>query len=125
MIRPPRIQGLTPTGDAPATAEPVLMLLEEYEAIRLCDYELKTQAEAAGMMRISRPTFTRIYESARRKMALVLTEGRVLRIEGGKVVIDAEWSYCCECDSLFNNVGAKEAPECCPLCGSTKIGRCP
>ena len=49
---------------------------EEYEALNLCDYELLNQAEAARLMKISRPTFTRIYESVRRKIARTIPGGR-------------------------------------------------
>ncbi len=123
VIRPPMIKGLNSYGERLLKSEPVLLWLEEYEAIRWCDYELKTQAEAAQLMNVSRPTLTRIYESARRKMALVLTEGRDLRVEGGKVVIDGEWSVCPACDSIFNNAGLPEEAGCCPLCGNLKTER--
>jgi predicted DNA-binding protein (UPF0251 family) len=46
--------------------EPVVLLFEEYEAIRLADYENLTQKEAALNMKISRPTFTRLYDKARK-----------------------------------------------------------
>ena len=39
---------------------------EEYEAIKLADYELLTHLEASKLMGVSRATFARIYESARR-----------------------------------------------------------
>lgn len=61
------------------------MTLDEYEALRLADLEGLYQDEAALRMNISRPTFSRIIDGARRKMAEVLVEGKVLRIEGGPV----------------------------------------
>ena len=61
------------------------MALDEFEAIRLADSNGLNQEDAAREMEVSRPTFGRILESAHRKVATALTEGRALRIEGGTV----------------------------------------
>ncbi len=61
------------------------MALDEFEAIRLADRNGLKQEDAAREMEVSRPTFGRILESAHRKVASALTEGRALRIEGGTV----------------------------------------
>jgi predicted DNA-binding protein (UPF0251 family) len=61
----------------------VLLLHEEQEALRLADLEGLTQAEAAGRMGISRSTFQRVLNQARRQVALALIEGHALQIEGG------------------------------------------
>ena len=61
------------------------MALDEFEAVRLADLEELYQDEAAKQMGVSRPTFTRILESARRKLANALVHGRALRIDGGPV----------------------------------------
>ena len=62
--------------------------VDEYEAIRLADYEQLYQEEAAGKMNISRQTFGRIIEAAHKKIADVLMNGKALKIEGGKVSFD-------------------------------------
>ncbi|HOK04867.1 MAG TPA: DUF134 domain-containing protein [Victivallales bacterium] len=54
--------------------------LDEFEAIRLADYEGLYQEEAARKMGISRPTFSRIIESARKKVADAIVNGKALRI---------------------------------------------
>ncbi|MBN2369552.1 MAG: DUF134 domain-containing protein [Vicinamibacteria bacterium] len=59
------------------------MTLDEFEAIRLADLEGLYQEQAAEKMRISRPTFGRIIESAHRKVAKALVQGRALVIRGG------------------------------------------
>ncbi len=64
-------------------AAPVLMSVEEYEAIRLIDYQGCTQAECSEYMCVARTTAQFIYNSARKKLACALVEGRPLRIEGG------------------------------------------
>lgn len=59
------------------------MTVEEFETIRLIDYEGCDQEEAAENMGIARSTVQRIYNTARRKMADSLINGKLLRIEGG------------------------------------------
>jgi len=61
------------------------MPLDEFEAVRLADLEELYQEEAAEQMGVSRPTFARILESARRKLADALVHGKALRIDGGPV----------------------------------------
>lgn len=63
------------------------MTLDEFEAMRLADLDGLHQEQAAEQMRVSRPTFSRIVDSAHRKMADVLVHGKALRIEGGPVQI--------------------------------------
>ena len=60
----------------------VSLLPEELEALRLMDLEELTQENAAQRMGISRSTFQRIVAQARRQVALALTEGAALIIEG-------------------------------------------
>ena len=64
-------------------ALPVLMSVEEYEAIRLIDYQGCTQEECSVYMCVARTTAQQIYNSARAKLAAALVESRPLRIEGG------------------------------------------
>jgi predicted DNA-binding protein (UPF0251 family) len=65
--------------------EEVVMSLDEFEAMRLASLDGLYQEQAAAQMNISRPTFSRIIESAHRKMADALVHGKALRIEGGPV----------------------------------------
>ena len=71
----------SPEGEA--SGEPVVMTLDEFETIRLLDREGLTQEQCAGRMGVARTTVTAIYESARRKLAEALIDGRVLRLGGG------------------------------------------
>ncbi len=54
------------------------LLPEEFEALRLADYESMSQQEAAEKMGISRQTFGNIVQSARYKTAASLVEGNAL-----------------------------------------------
>ena len=69
------------------------MTLDEFEAVRLADLEGLYQEQAAEQMKVSRPTFSRIIDSAHRKTADALVHGKALRIEGGPVRI--EGGRCC------------------------------
>ena len=63
--------------------EEVRLSADELEALRLGDLEGLYHEEAAGKMGVSRQTFGRIIEGARRKVAGALVDGKALRIEGG------------------------------------------
>ena len=63
--------------------EPVVLSLDEFETIRLLDREGLTQEQSAERMGIARTTVTAIYESARRKVAEALVDGKRLLIRGG------------------------------------------
>ncbi len=61
--------------------EEVSLNLDELEAIRLADYEGRYHEEAARDMKVSRATFGRIVNGARRKVAEALIRGKALKIE--------------------------------------------
>jgi predicted DNA-binding protein (UPF0251 family) len=63
--------------------EGVYLSLDEFEAIRLACLEELKQIDAAKLMRISHPTFSRILTSAQRKIADSLVNIKAIRIEGG------------------------------------------
>ena len=117
---PPRARGFAPMGSYKHNNEHISMHIEEYEAIRLLDYENLTQSEAARIMGISRPSLTRIYKRARGKIATLITEARPMFIEGGNAFFDSEWICCERCDSRFNTP-RKNTHRACPLCNSENI----
>lgn len=120
MNNPPHFKGFRPIG-LPEENNPVILNYEEYEAIRLSDFECYGQVEAARIMEISRPTYARIYESARRKVAEAFILGKAIVFEGGKVYFDSEWYSCNSCGCFFNHPEKEEVIRNCTLCGSTDI----
>jgi predicted DNA-binding protein (UPF0251 family) len=83
LKRTPRPAIYKPAGVPLEGLRHVTLLHEELEALRLADLESLPQAEAARRMGISRSTFQRIVTRARRQVALALTGGHALQIEGG------------------------------------------
>ncbi len=73
--------------EQPAQGEAVVLAVEEYETIRLVDFQGLTQEEAAVQMGVARATVQRIYAQARQKLAAFLVEGRPLQIGGGSYAI--------------------------------------
>lgn len=118
LLAPPAIKGLSVFGPK-NRSEQIFLYFEEYESIKLLDYENMTQEEAAVCMDVSRPTLTRIYESARNKVAQSMAEGKDLIIRGGNFQFDDNWFYCQDCQAKFNLMEGHD--NCCPVCSSTKI----
>ncbi len=72
------------------TAEETVVLgYDEYEVLRLLDYEGFSQVMCAQRMDVSRTTVTRMYENARKKVADALVNGKKIRMEPGEVVVCA------------------------------------
>jgi predicted DNA-binding protein (UPF0251 family) len=125
VSNPPVISGFKPYGSKKnqVRSESIFLHLEEYEALRLCDYELLNHQQAATSMAVSRPTLTRIYSKARKKIAEALVFGKQIIIEGGKIYFDSEWYSCKSCGCFFNNPEKQSEIKECPLCRSSDI--CP
>ena len=125
VLNPPTVKGFKPfdKNDKVPAGKSVVLFYDEYEAIRLCDYDLHNHHEASVMMGISRPTFTRIFGSARQKIAKAIIEGLPLTFEGGKVYFDSDWYQCNHCGCDFSNPEKISGITNCPLCGSKNIHR--
>ncbi len=115
----PHFKGFRPIGKEKSD-HTVVLNFEEYEAIRLSDYEMLGQHCASREMGVSRSTYARIYDSARRKIAEAFILGEPLVFEGGKVYLDSEWYRCHACRCIFNFHHQGKA-ERCSLCGSKEV----
>ena len=81
----PFMLGITPptnsfTPNPPRNLEPVFLEMAELEAFRLVDLEGLSQEEAGQRMGVSRGTVWRLVQSARKKTAQALSEGRAISI---------------------------------------------
>ena len=90
----PRVREFIP-GDNATDMPEVLMPLEEYETVRLMDYNGLTQQECSQQMNVARTTVQALYSAARKRMAACLVEGRPLKIVGGEYALCKEEIPCC------------------------------
>ena len=90
----------------PNSGNIVHMSVEEYETIRLIDFEGMMQQECADKMNVARTTVQRIYNDARQKLADVLTNGHILKISGG------DYKLCLQ-DNEFCGFGNCRRKRCC------------
>lgn len=104
IFSPPLMTGFKPFGIPRAQLEEVVLHYDEYEVVRLLDYEGLMQEQAAEKMNVSRPTLTRIYESARKTIAKAFVEGKMIVIEGGNVDFGRQWFRCRKCHKLVDGV---------------------
>ena len=77
-----------PRGIPLSALQHINLTFDELEAIRLADLEGMYQEKAAQEMNISRQTFGRIIESAHKKIADALVNGKALSIDGGNIEFD-------------------------------------
>ncbi|EOR93375.1 putative DNA-binding protein [Arcticibacter svalbardensis MN12-7] len=117
--RAPSFLGFKPFGVQKLSGEDVILHLEEYESVKLCDYENLTHEQAAKIMNVSRPTFSRVYQSARNKIAKAFVEASSILLEGGNSVVGILWYSCPVCELNFSSI-IDEQPVC-PFCLSEHV----
>lgn len=98
---PPKMKGFKPFGLFHLESEKVQLSFEEYESIKLINYEMLSQEEAAERMEVSRPTLTRIYNKALKIIAIAMIEGKIIEIEGGNFELENDWFRCSTCYKLI------------------------
>lgn len=113
--KPPLFTEFKPIGISRKYLQQISLSIDEYEALRLADYEGLSHNEAADEMEISRSTFTRLIEQSRKKLANFIVRGASLLIEGGNIHFRNNILKCLDCGYMFNiNINEKfsECPEC-------------
>ncbi len=83
---PPQVTEFYPRGTDRNTE--VILSLEEFEAVRLIDYDGLDQGQAAEIMHVSRQTVGRVLRAGRFKLSKAVVEGCCLRLSGGCYQID-------------------------------------
>ena len=120
----PEINYFKPRGIPLTMLEEVVLTVDECEAIRLADLESLYQEQAAEKMKVSRSTFGRIIESAHKKVAEALVQGKALKIEGGEFEMAPMRKFrCSECQHSWELPYGTGRPESCPSCKSGDIHR--
>ena len=119
----PQVTYFKPAGVPLLHLQEVRLSIDEAEAIRLKDMEGLEQDECAQRMRVSRPTFTRILQLARQKLADALLNGKAIRIEGGNYELAVRRFRCGnghEWELPFE-VMIDQPPALCPTCNTAEI----
>ncbi|MDO5851709.1 MAG: DUF134 domain-containing protein [Methanobacteriaceae archaeon] len=99
--------------------KPIELIVDEYEAIRLKDYHNIKQKESSELMGISQPTFHRILNSARKKIATALIDGKQIIITGENFMNNQLKYKCKECNFQWTNPEKEYTT--CPNCKSKNI----
>jgi predicted DNA-binding protein (UPF0251 family)/phage FluMu protein Com len=98
--------------------------LDEFEAIRLADFEGQYHEVASESMGVSRQTFGRIIESARHKVADALLNGKALSIKGGDVLMNTMRTFACaSCGHMWQEAFGTGRPLECPSCKGKEFSR--
>ena len=84
----PNITHFKPAGVRLIDLDESVLSMDEFEAVRLKDFEGLDQVEAAKKMKISQPTFHRLIVDARKKLADAIVNGKAIKIGGGN------YKYC-------------------------------
>lgn len=127
IVGQPACKLFKPMGLPTAGLEVVELSLDEYEAIRLADHEDLYQEQAAGRMGVSRQTFGRTIEQARRKVARALVLGLALAIQApeGESGLCPEFRgfLCSACGHDWREPFGTGRPAGCPRCHSPNFRR--
>lgn len=117
---PPLYHNFKPLGVPSKSLCKICLSLDEFEAIRLADYLDMEHSEAAKEMNISRSTFTRLIEKARKKTATFFINGTSICIEGGPIHFEQNRIQCKKCKSVFI-IPIKQKLKFCPECHSEDL----
>ncbi|NNF99831.1 MAG: DUF134 domain-containing protein [Desulfobacteraceae bacterium] len=134
MVRPqknrivgynPDISYFKPRGIPMFDLEEVCLTVDERESIRLADFMGLSHEEAGQCMGVSRATFGRIVQRARKIVADALIHGKAINVEGGNFRI-VEDSRCFQCEACYHEWQEPRGtgrPEGCPECSKDTFHR--
>ena len=118
----PKSDYFKPCGIPVQQLEEVNLTMDELEAVRLGDLEGIYQEDAASKMNISRQTFGNIIDSAHKKIADALLNGKALMIKGGVYTMGRMRKFkCFACDYVWEIPYGTARQRECPRCKNTNI----
>jgi predicted DNA-binding protein (UPF0251 family) len=134
MVRPqkdrivsfdPEVSYFKPRGIPMMDLEEVRLTVDEREAIRLADLMEMSHEEAGRHMGVSRATFGRIIQKARKVLADALINGKAIDIGGGcyKVAGDKRIFLCKACSHKWEEPTGTGRPSNCPECQADNFHR--
>ena len=134
MVRPqknrfvkfdPAISYFKPRGIPMQNLKEVHLTIDEGEAIRLADLLGMSHEKAGRRMGVSRATFGRIVQKARKTVADALINGKAINIEGGnyKIIMEARIFKCRRCNNRWEEPQGSGRPEKCPQCNHDDVHR--
>lgn len=104
-----------------AGVQPILLTVDELEALRLSEIEELYHADAAKKMNVSRQTFGRIIKSARKKVASHLVDCKTLIVKGGDIEYAEIGIECESCSFMWKTTVDRTDDQSCPRCGGGDI----
>jgi predicted DNA-binding protein (UPF0251 family) len=136
MVRPrkdrlvafnPHVSYFKPRGIPMLGLDEVKLKVDEREAIRLSDLLGLSHEEAGQRMGVSRATFGRIIQRARRVIADALIHGKAINVEGGNYQIaETKRMFACrECSFQWEEPRGTGRPKACPSCSKEDVHRLP
>ena len=117
---PPFFTTFKPAGVESKLLNATHLTLDEYEAFRLADYLGLSHNEAAEEMEISRSTFSRLIEKARKKISAFIVKGTLLSIDGGNIHFRKNMIKCLDCGHMFK-IEMRSSITKCPQCKSKNL----
>ncbi|MDY6822544.1 MAG: DUF134 domain-containing protein [Thermodesulfobacteriota bacterium] len=121
IICDPNVTYFKPRGVPLRLLTEVSLTVDEYEALRLADLMGLSHEAAGKRMGVSRATFGRIVQKARKSVAAALVNGMAIRIEGGEYrTADGELLkfVCSKCNTQWTTAAEAENDNTveCPSC---------
>ena len=106
-----------PQGIPMPLLDEVVLTIDEFEALRLADLQALSHEQAAAKMKISRATFGRIIEKARKTVVDAIVNGKAIRIEGGNYRMGKMFEFQCKsCNRSWQFSAAAGEKKDCPHC---------
>ena len=119
----PGVSYFKPRGIPMDQLEEIRLKVDEREALRLADLEGLSQEESGRRMAVSRATFGRIVERARRIVADALINGKAIHVEGGNYEIISRKGLleCAKCGYEWHTRAASDTQRKCPSCNNKDV----